>query len=180
MRCAMTVLPPWFRRLIALVTLLSWFMFLSPVALANEQDDARVKANFLHNFTKFVEWPNLVDDTLHICVVGSEAIVNMLAQIASRDMKGHNLQIWSGLDDPKICQILFVSRAETALTDLLKQVQGIDVLTVSDADDFARRGGAIGFYADGGQIKLEINPDVLRNAHLKANAMLMEIARVVR
>jgi hypothetical protein len=154
--------------------------FFSMPAWADDEAEARTKAAYLHNFTKFVEWPNLVNDTVHICVVGSEAIVNVLGEIASRDLKGHALQIWSGLDDPQICQILFISRVEKNLSTLMDQVRGNDVLTVSDMDGFARQGGGIGFYAEGGQIKLEINPEVTRNAHLRINAMLMEIARVVR
>lgn len=179
MRGPMTALPAWFRRMLGLGLLSGYLCCFSMLAAANEEDEAKVKANYLHNFTRFVEWPNLVNDTVHICVISSEPIVNILAQIASRDLKGHNLQIWSGLDDPQICQILFISRAEKNLNEWLTQVRGNNVLTVSDADDFARQGGAIGFYSDGGQIKLEINPEVVRNAHLKVNAMLMEIARIV-
>ena len=175
-----TILPTLFRRMLGLGLLFGYLCFFPMPVAANEEDEFKVKANYLHNFTKFVEWPNLVNDTVHICVVGSEPIVNILAQIASRDLKGHNLQIWSGLDDPHICQILFISRAEKNLNELLNQVRGNDVLTVSDADGFARQGGSIGFYGDGVQIKLEINPEVVRNAHLKVNAMLMEIARIVR
>lgn len=167
-------------RLAGLFFLSGLLCLLSLPALADDESDARVKAGYLHNFTKFVDWPNLVNDTVHICVVGSEAVVNILAEIASRDLKGHNLQIWSGLDDPGICQILFISRSEKSLNELMNQVRGNEVLTVSDADDFARQGGAIGFYADGSQTKLEINPEALRNAHLKVSAMLMEIARIVR
>jgi hypothetical protein len=61
----------------------------------------------------------------------------------------------------------------------MDQVRGKEVLTVSDADGFARQGGGIGFYSDGNQIKLEINAEATQNAHLRINAMLMEIARIV-
>jgi hypothetical protein len=168
-----------FQRMIGVALLLAVLGFFSPPALAEDEADAGIKATYLHNFTKFVEWPALVNDTIHICVVGSELIVNKLGEIASRDLKGHALQIWSGLDDPQICQILFISRAEKNLKGLMDQVRGKEVLTVSDADGFARQGGGIGFYSDGNQIKLEINSEATQNAHLRLNAMLMEIARVV-
>ena len=176
----MTVSAILFKRIAGLGLLLGVLSVFSPLAWADEEAEARTKATYLHNFTKFVEWPKLVNDTIHICVVGSEPIVNILGEIASRDLKGHALQIWSGLDDPQICQILFVSRAEKNLSELMNQVRGNDVLTVSDADGFARQGGGIGFYSEGGQIKLEINSEATRNSHLRVNAMLMEIARIVR
>lgn len=155
---------------------------LSCLSLAVAADDAldKTKASFLFNFTKFVEWPALVNDTLHICVVGSEPIVNLLSDLASRDAKGHMLQIWSGIDDSQICQILYIDRAVPELASLLQQVRGNQVLTVSDAEGFAAQGGSIGFYTESGQIKLEINPQAVRNARLKINALLMEIARIVR
>ncbi len=167
--------------MVGLGLLLGILGFFSPSASAEDEADADAgtKATYLHNFSKFVEWPTLVNDTIHICVVGSDSIVNKLGEIASRDLKGHALQIWSGLDDPQICQILFISRAEKNLAGLMDQVRGKDVLTVSDAEGFARQGGAIGFYSDGAQIKLEINSKTTENAHLKINAMLMEIARIV-
>ena len=146
----------------------------------DEIADAKVKSNYLHHFTKFVEWPSLVNDTVHICVVGSEQIVNQLSEIASRDLKGHALQIWLGLDEPGICQILFISRTEKDPGQLMNLVRGNQVLTVSDAEGFAKQGGGIGFYDDAGQVRLEINPDAIQSARLKLNAMLMEIARIVR
>lgn len=156
-----------------------WLGLTVPFAALGEDTDARTKAAYLHNFTKFVEWPKLENDTVHICVVGSEAVVNLLGEIASRDLKGHALQIWFGMDDPQICQILFI-HGDKDIAHLLNQVRGNNVLTVGDATGFTRQGGSIGFYTEEGQIKLEINPDAVRDAHLKLNAMLMEIARIVR
>ncbi|MCQ8182229.1 YfiR family protein [Methylomonas sp. SURF-1] len=147
---------------------------------ADDAEEAKTKANYLYNFTKFVEWPAPAADTLHICVVGSEAVVNILSDLASRDTKGRLLQIWSGVDDPHVCQILYVERTVAELPALMREVSGTPVLTVSDADAFAEQGGAVGFYSENGQIKLSVNPEAVRKAQLKINALLMEIARIVR
>ncbi|ANE55767.1 YfiR family protein [Methylomonas sp. DH-1] len=146
---------------------------------ADDAAEANTKANYLYNFTKFVEWPTAAD-TLHICVVGSEAVVNILSDLASRDTKGRLLQIWSGVDDPHVCQILYVERTIAELPALMREVSGAPVLTVSDADGFAEQGGAVGFYREQGQVKLSVNPEAVRKAQLKINALLMEIARIVR
>ncbi|TPQ26484.1 YfiR family protein [Methylomonas sp. HW2-6] len=154
--------------------------FATLTGFADELAEVRTKANYLYNFTKFVEWPASAGDALHICVVGSEAVVNVLSDLASRDTKGRLLQIWSGVDDPHVCQILYVERTVAELPALMREVGGNPVLTVSDADGFAERGGAIGFYHENGQVKLSVNPDAAQKAQLKINAMLMEIARIVR
>lgn len=159
--------------------LVAWLGITPPVG-ADNADDAATKAAYLHNFTKFVEWPSLNEDVVHICVVGAESVVNVLAEIASRDLKGHGLQIWSGLDDPGICQILYIDSSEQNWRRLMEQVSGNAVLTVSDIDGFASQGGGIGFYRDGGQLKLEINPEAVKSARLRVNALLMEIARIAR
>jgi preprotein translocase subunit Sec61beta len=152
---------------------------LGPAVLADDVLAAKTKANFLFNFTKFVEWPDLVNDTLHICVVGAEPIVNLLSELASRDTKGHLLQIWSGVDDPRICHILYIDHKVPELSALMQQVHGNQVLTVSDAEGFSGQHGCIRFYSENEQIKLEINPEAVRNAGLKMNALLLEIARIV-
>ena len=154
--------------------------FATLTGFADELAEARTKANYLYNFTKFVEWPTPAAEALHICVVGSEPVVNVLSDLASRDTKGRLLQIWSGVDDPHICQILYVERSVPELPALMREVGGNPVLTVSDADGFAERGGAIGFYTENGQVKLAVNPAAAQKAQLKINAMLMEIARIVR
>ncbi len=53
------------------------------------------------------------------------------------------------------------------------------MLTVSDQDGFARGGGIVGLYPEGGKIKLEINPDAARSANLRISAKLLELARTV-
>ncbi|AMK78519.1 MULTISPECIES: YfiR family protein [Methylomonas] len=170
------------RRKLKGLAVLLWVLLSGFCSVAGADDalNAKTKASYLFNFTKFVEWPALMSDTLHVCIVGAEPIVNLLSDLASRDTKGHLLQIWSGIDDPQICQILYIDQDAPDLQALTRQVRGNQILTVSDAEGFAGRGGCIGFYTENGQIKLEINPDAVRNAQLKINALLMEIARIVR
>lgn len=161
-------------RLIALLTLcwLTW-----PVEA--DSADAKTKAGYLFNFTRLIEWPTPGDEPLHVCVVGADAVVEQLGELASRDSKGRALQIWSGTEELQICQLLYIDGDSALLQGLLQQTKSRAVLTVSDQLGFAARGGGIGFYREQDQLKVEINPQTVSGAQLKINALLMEIARIV-
>jgi hypothetical protein len=76
--------------------------------------------------------------------------------------------------------VLFVGRSELAhLPRILQQIRGTGVLTVSDIEDFARKGGIVGFFNQGGRVRLEINAVLARQAGLKLSAKLLEISRIV-
>jgi hypothetical protein len=167
------------RRLIGLLSLL--LAGTAGATLAAEKDlEAKVKAAYLVHLTKFVDWPALPAAEMRICVIGSDAVGGMMADLGNRQVRDRPLKIEvDTVTDPAQCQILFIGHADRRLPDLLKRVRGASVLTVSDLDDFARHGGMVGFYAEAGKIKLEINPDTARTANLRISAKLLELARTV-
>ncbi len=152
------------------------------VQASQAEDDLalKVKAAYVFHLVKFVDWPGLPPDSLHICVTGSDAMSEMLGELANRQVKDRTLRIERGVpSDLAICQILFIGRAEKQWSSLLSRAGGLPVLTVSDLEDFARKGGVVGFYSEAGKIRLEINPDTARKAELRISAKLMEVARTV-
>lgn len=166
------------RRHLPLLALLA--AMAAPAAPADSELQAKVEAAYLFNLTKFVEWPALPPNEVRICVLGADAVGSMVTGLSGRPVRDRPLKIEvDSVADPTACQILFIGRGEARLPEILQRVRGAAVLTVSDAEDFARRGGMVGFYADGGRIKLEINPDTARAANLRLSAKLLEVARTV-
>jgi hypothetical protein len=132
------------------------------------------------HLTKFVDWPALPPNEVRICILGSEAVGSMMGDIANRMVRNRPLKIEvDAVPDPAQCQVLFIGRSEKRLSELVKRLHGANVLTVSDQDGFARGGGIVGLYPEGGKIKLEINPDAARSANLRISAKLLELARTV-
>jgi hypothetical protein len=153
---------------------------LTTASFAESGLEAKVKAAYLYNFTKFVDWPDLPAEGFTICVVGSEAVGQNLSELASRQTKGRSLSIETGVpSDPTHCQVLFIGQREPRAVDLIGRTRGGSVLTVSDATNFARQGGIIGFFDEGGKIKMEINADRANAAKLKISSKLMEVGRLV-
>ncbi|MBU4150618.1 MAG: YfiR family protein [Gammaproteobacteria bacterium] len=162
------------------VLLLSLGICLIPTVHADEELEDKVKAAYLFHLVKFVDWPGLPPDELRICVYGSKSMADLMGELSNRKVKERTLKIDANdPSDPSRCQVVFIGRTEKRWHSLLEKTAGLPILTVSDHDGFARRGGMVGFYADGGKIRLEINPGVTHKANLRLSSKLLELARTV-
>jgi hypothetical protein len=167
------------------------FIALALVSLASAWADdqmleAKVKAAYIYNFTRFVEWPNLEREgnkaELRICLSENEALVPFLAELLTRENKGHPLQIvhLGEKTDIARCHLIFYGAdSERRLSRHLENLPAAGVLTVSDVPQFCRKGGMIGFFSEGGRIRIEINQNAARQANLRLSAKLLEVARVI-
>lgn len=154
---------------------------------AQSTDEYRVKAAFLYNFVKFVEWPpqtfKSAVEPIVIGVLGKDPFGDALAAVtAGKTFEGRTFQVRDVKDAPQAegCQILFISSSERKrLESLLGQLAGHAVLTVGEADDFAADGGIINFKIEGGTVRLQINVAAARKQQLQISAKLLSLAEVV-
>ena len=144
----------------------------------------QVKAAFLLNFAKFVEWPSttFADDKEPLCfgVLGANPFGTDLEQfLRDKTIGGRPLSVREcrTVEDGKKCQILFVSAAEAKrLPDILKALQGANVLTVGENDGFIESGGIINFISEANKIRFQINEAVAKAAGLKISSKLLSLA----
>lgn len=148
--------------------------------------EAKVKAAYIFNFTKFIDWPGeervAGGEPIRICIVGNDPIRTLLGELSNREAKGRPLKVMRIKDISALppCHILFVSRSERPqLPLILERLQGMHVLTVSDMPQFAQQGGVISFVTENNRVKIEINQRAARQAGLKISAKLLEVAKVV-
>ena len=152
----------------------------TPAQATSGELEAKIKAAYVFHIIKFVDWPSLPTDALHLCVAGNDGVTLLLADLAGKQVKDRPLRIDNdGSFEPAQCQVLYVGRPERRWPELQARLRGQAVLTVSDQEGFARGGGIVGLYPEGGKIKLEINPDAARSANLRISAKLLELARTV-
>jgi len=148
----------------------------------------QIKAAFLYNFAKFVEWPSGAfadaNSPLIIGVLGDDPLGPSLDQtVKGKSVDGHKITVkrFSRIRDVESCQILFVCSSESGrLARAIESVKGSGVLTVSDIDRFAQRGGIVGFTMDDNKVGFEINVNAAQKASLKISSKLLKLARVVR
>lgn len=155
---------------------------------ANPQavSEYQVKAAFLYNFTKFVEWPDhsLATNTPFVIgIVGNDPFGATLDEVVKSGLAhGRPLQVkrLKKSDPLGDCQILFVSRSETEhLASLLKELDRQPVLTVGDEVGDAARGIMINLVVVKGSVKMEINLQHAEEARLQISSKLLGLAKIV-
>lgn len=151
----------------------------------NADTEAKVKAAFLFNFTRFVAWKPKKDDApLRIAIFGSEKISSALeSYIEEKNLSSQISVVYYDKTPSRNDEfdLLFIDfTKERYSQELLRQCSGKNILTVSDIDDFARQGGIIGMYNEGGRIKLTVNLSEANQAGLKISAKLLELAKVIK
>jgi hypothetical protein len=163
-------------------------LVLSLVAGASAQavEEYTAKAAFLLNFARFTEWPSATfrseTEPLLLCVVGTDPFGPALDSIEKKSVRGRELAVDRKVSPDALgkCQVAFISKSQRArIPDVLRNVEKRAVLTVSDIDDFARKGGIIGLLTDGGKIRFEINVKAAERAGLKLSSQLLKLASVV-
>jgi hypothetical protein len=146
-----------------------------------------VKAAYLYNFGRFIEWPRVVtakSGPFTVCVLGQDPFGSTLdATMAGETIAGRNVvaKRISTPEESVNCQILFLSAAEAGR--LNKIVEGLDkaaVLTVSDMPQFAQRGGMIQFVLEGNRVRFEVNLIATQHAGLTLSSDLLRVATAVR
>jgi hypothetical protein len=146
-----------------------------------------VKAAFLYNFAKFVEWPPdaLPDPAtpVAICVLGEDPFGQGLDELVQGETLSSHRLVVRRLRDPlqiRDCQVLFVSRSEKGrLPALMAGLRGSGVLTVGEADDFLEQGGVIRFVLEQHRVRFDINLDAAERGRLKLSSKLLRLARSV-
>ena len=159
---------------------------LQAVGTAEESQlsEYRVKAAFVFNFAKFIEWPpeSFSDDTsqLVIGILGENPFVSDLDQtIQNKTINNHPLAIrpMRSVKEVTNCHILFISSSETArLPESLRAVRGKSILTVGESGGFIQAGGMINFTWEGKKIRFQINDEAAKQAKLKISSKLLSLS----
>jgi len=152
-------------------------------AVANEY---QLKAVFLFNFTKYVEWPATAfadpQAPFVIGVVGDDPFGAALDDtVRGEKVNGRALVVrrYGPKDEIKDCQILFIAATEAArLEQITAGLKGRNVLTVGDTDQFTDHGGMIWLVMENNKIRLKINLDAAKAAKLTINSNLLRAAEV--
>jgi hypothetical protein len=151
-------------------------------------DGYQLKAVFLFNFAKFVEWPPQAFGDAHdpftICVTGDNSFGSSLDDevrgktVASRPIL---VRVVSSPEQARKCQILFVSPSERKRErSLLEALKGASVLTVGDTDDFTVNGGIVQFKMKDARIRIEIDTGAAERANLRISSRLLSLADPAR
>jgi hypothetical protein len=165
--------------------------FVALAAAARGADVTReyqIKAAFLYNFTRFVEWPaaRFQDETspIVIGVFGPAAFRTELESIV-RDRKVNDRSIrvvpLSRARDALLVHAAFVPAGEEKLVEAgLASLLGAGVFLVGESVRFSDLGGTVTFTTEGNKLGFEINLAAAKHGGLKISAQVLKLAATVR
>jgi len=147
----------------------------------------QVKAAYLFNFLKFVEWPDDPAADPHakwvIGFIGGTPISEELARLVEgKNVLGRELQVkkFEAADNLRACNILFIGETEKKhIPVILGELRGSSVLTVADIDDFIGSGGMVQFVVENARVRVAIDVGATGRARLKVSSKLLALARSV-
>ena len=145
----------------------------------------QLKAAFVYNFIKFVEWPSgtwPTGDTFRVCLLGEVPAAAPFEDLNGQEILGRRLSV-TILKSPQealACQVLFLaSLPPPRLTEVLDTLSGAAVLTIGDTEGYARRGVMINMFLENKRIRFEINTETARSAGLRVSTKLLKLASKV-
>jgi len=146
----------------------------------------QVKAAYLLNFARFVDWPASAlpaSSPMQIVIVGDDSFGGALDEVLrGKTVNGHPIQLHHVHWDNVLTsyQIVFISASEEPhLAQIFHYLGNSSVLTVSDIDRFSLRGGAIEFRTVGNRVRFDINRTPATNAQLTISSKLLSVARAI-
>jgi hypothetical protein len=168
-------------RRLALATVLS---LVSPSCSGDGNGDRleyQVKAAFLFNFLKFVEWPASAANspTWVIGVLGRDPFGEVLDEtVRGKVVNGRAVEIrrYARPADAKDCNILFIGRAEFERVGMTARP---GLLTVGEAPAFLKSGGMINFYLEDNRVRFEIRASAAHDAGLHVSSQLLKLGRAL-
>jgi hypothetical protein len=154
-------------------------------AAAQDTLEHEVRAAFVYNFAKFIDWPAaaLSPDIFRICVVGDDHFARALdTMIAGESVRGRRL---TRVTPPtpeaaRDCQILYVGRQDPdGGAHALAAARKTQALTVGDHPRFLQQGGAVRFLLEQDRVRFDVNLAAVEQAGLTMDTKLLRVARQV-
>ena len=171
-------------RPIGVCLLLFWILAVPPGSGAQAKTAAEyeLRAAFVYNFAKFVEWPAESFDNsgspIQVCIAGdalvAEAFQNVLG---SKTVNKRELLVRRLTKTPELrtCQILY-DAGDAKGVPLADSAATADVLSVGESEEFAARGGMIRLLRQGDRLRFLIYRENVERSHLKVSSKLLALS----
>jgi len=191
------------RKIVTYLILIAWLYPLLFVPPVRGDDTAspeyQIKAAFLFNFLKFVEWPKSktkdTDEPIIIGIIGKDVFQNAFENLKNKKIEGKEVIVeqYKGLSEleknsqkhPQIDKIrkshmLFICPSEKKyMKNIVESVKEHGILTVADTKDFLETGGIINLLMEEKKVRFEINIAAAKQSEIKIRSQLLRLAKKV-
>lgn len=168
-----------------LIIFVALFSMSADMRLQQEDTNAKIKAVFLYNFTKYIEWPPAYKEgNFVIGVLGTNAtLMAELNKLASAKMAGtqkFEIRNLTSFEGSTKCHILYIQPDKGGdLAEVVSKVKGKSTLIVTEKPGLARQGSAINFVVQDNKTKFELNKANAEKYNLKVSSNLSSLAIVI-
>ena len=152
--------------------------------------DYLIKAGFIYNFAKLVEWPSPAfanpGQPVVIGVFGSDSFAAILEHVVDgKKVDLHPLlvkRLKSARESKECaCHMLFIASPESAHADeIIQLLKGTSVLTIAETPGFSKQGGIINFVLEDSKVRFEVNVEAAKQAGLTISSRLLSLAKIVQ
>jgi len=169
------------------ILLLSTMGFAVPATRAETgtQHEYELKAGVLYHIIEYVDWPASAfsnqPPTIQIGLLGDLPFANALEVLNGKSLQGRKLVVkrLSNIREATQCQVVFISSSEKPrVEEIIQELKNQPVLTVSEVEGFAERGGMVNLVAGQNRIILEVNRAVAGQSRLSISSQLLKVAKV--
>ncbi len=173
-------------RCVSLVAVLG--ALLTASGLAQSISEYQMKAAYVYNLAKFVQWPpeafKNASDPIAICVLGQSPILGTLNEAVNGEtIEDRRLIVRqvSDLQEASNCHILFIGSSERKYSQpVLRDLKTTGILTVGETAGFAAKGGVVNFRRDANKVRIEINLSAAGLQKLRISPKLLSLAQIVK
>jgi len=165
--------------------LIALLIFNSGFKVAGVDGNSKMKAIFIMNFTKMIEWPKSYrEGNFVVGVVGESPLYTELTKMAkTKRVANQSLQIkkFTATKDIAKCHILYVSRSKSQdISSVLKKVKSNSTLIITEKQGLVDKGAGINFIIKNNRQKFELNKKNVEKYKLKVSSNLEALAFTVK
>lgn len=154
----------------------------APIFQDPNNANAKIKASFIYNFTKYIDWPDKYKEgNFVIGVLGTTPFYNDLASLLSTKTVGaqkFEIKSFTSVESMNgLCHIIFIPAGNSSmLADVTKKMKGKSTLIVTEKSGLAKQGAAINFVVENNKQRFEMNKANIEKYNLKVSSTLMALA----
>jgi len=156
---------------------------LPAVGLWAQHEERSVRAAFVYNLTKYVEWPHASKE-LVIGFVGDDGIGETLQKVlAGKSSQGRVIRVVLAPSDEELqgCDVVYVGYpSKEKIRGVLEKIRNKSILSVGESDHFALDGGMVGLVRVGDEIQIQVNLDAVQAGGLKISSRVLNLAVIAR
>jgi len=144
-------------------------------------DEATVKASYLYNFAKFIQWPDEQRATLRFCVMGSASLGKSLDSLVGKQVRTMQISVRHTVTPQEIpqCDMVFVPAGSQSLERVRQVVNDYPILIVTESADVLPKGAMVALIESDNRIVFEVDLATARQAGLQVSGKMLQLARKV-